>query len=167
MDFYDVIKKRRSIRGYKSDPIPEASLERIAEAVQLAPSACNLQPWKIRIVTDPELRAKICSHYSAAWLAEAPAIAVVIGNNEECWKRLEGNPIIDIDTGIVMEHLVLAATAEGLGTCWFCAYDVAKMNKTLNIIAPWSVLAISPLGYGNVEGKDIQHKPLNDIFEVI
>lgn len=167
MDFYDVIKNRRSIRGYKSDPIPEASLQRIAEAVQLAPSACNLQPWKVRIITDPELRAKICSHYSAAWLAEAPAIAVVLANDEECWKRLEGDPIIGIDIGIVMEHLVLAATAEGLGTCWICAYDIAKMNKALNVLAPWSVLAISPLGYSNVQCKELERKPLNDIFEVI
>lgn len=167
MDFYDVIKKRRSIRGYKSDPIPEASLQRIAETVQLAPSACNLQPWKVRIITDPELRAKICSHYSAAWLAEAPAIALVLGNDKECWKRLEGDPIIGIDIGIVMEHLVLAATAEGLGTCWVCAYDIAKMNKTLNVMAPWSVLAISPLGYSNIKGKDLERKAMNDIFEVI
>ncbi|MDD5599212.1 MAG: nitroreductase family protein, partial [Victivallaceae bacterium] len=106
-------------------------------------------------------------HYTAPWLAEAPAIAVVIGNNEECWKRLEGNPIIDIDVGIVMEHLVLAATAEGLSTCWICAYNVPKMNAALNIIAPWSVLAISPLGYGNAEVRELKRKPLNDIFEVI
>lgn len=167
MDFYRVIRKRRSIRGYKSNPIPKAALKRIAEAVQLAPSACNLQPWKIRIVTNPELRAKICAHYPAPWLAEAPAIAVVLGNREECWKRLEGSPIIDIDVGIVMEHLVLAATAEGLGTCWICAYNVARMNAALNIIAPWSVLAISPLGYGSVKAEAIERKPRNDVFEII
>ena len=104
MEFYDVVKARRSIRGYKSDPVPEDALKRIAEAVSLAPSACNIQPWSFRIVLNPELRRKMCEVYTAPWLAEAPAIAVVLGNADVCWKRLEGEPIIPVDIGIVMEH---------------------------------------------------------------
>jgi nitroreductase len=167
MDFYDVINQRRSIRGYKADPIPEASIQRIAEAVSIAPSACNLQPWSFRIVTNPKLRAEICKCYAAEWLSEAPAIAVALGNIDECWKRLDGKPIIDIDLGIVMEHLVLAATAEGLGTCWVCAYDSKKMDRVLNILAPWSVYAISPLGYPNAEPRELTRKPLEDVFRVL
>ncbi len=167
MKFYEVIKSRRSIRSYKSDPIPENALQRIGEAVQLAPSACNLQPWKFRIVLNPELRAKICAVYSSEWLAEAPAIVVALGNRDECWKRLEGQPIIDMDIGIAMEHLVLAAAAEGLGTCWICAYDVARMNRALNIMAPWSVYAISPLGCANTEPTKLMRKPLDEVFMVM
>ena len=167
MDFYDVIKKRRSIRSYKSDPVPEESIQRIAEAVYFAPSACNMKPWKIKLVTDPELRAKIAANYTQAWLAEAPAIAVIIGNNKQCWQRFEGNPAVDIDVGIAMEHLVLAATAEGLATCWIGAYEIEKMNAVLNVTAPWNVLAISPLGYANATPKDVPHKEINKIFEVI
>ena len=167
MEFCDVIKQRRSMRGYKSDSIPQASLERIAEAVQLAPSACNIQPWSFRIVLNPELRRKICKIYTREWMAEAPAIVVALGNAENCWKRLEGTPIIDIDMGIVMEHLVLAATAEGLDTCWVCAYDVKKMNKALGILPPWSIYAISPLGYGRVKPDAQIRKPLTEIFRVI
>jgi nitroreductase len=167
MEFYDVVKARRSIRGYKSDPIPEDALKRIAEAVSLAPSACNIQPWSFRLVLNAELRKKICAVYASPWLAEAPAIAVALGNAETCWKRLEGAPVIPIDIGIVMEHLVLAAAAEGLGTCWICAYDVEKMNKALNILPPWSAYAISPLGYANVPPNNIQRKPVDEIFKII
>ena len=167
MDFYDVIKKRRSIRSYKSDPVPEESIQRIAEAVYFAPSACNMKPWKINLVTDPELRAQIAANYTQPWLAEAPAIAVIIGNNKQCWQRFEGNPAVDIDVGIAMEHLVLAATAEGLATCWICAYEIKKMNTVLNVTDPWNVLAISPLGYSNAPPKDVPHKDINKIFEVI
>ncbi len=167
MDFYDVIRKRRSIRSYKSTPVPEESLQRIAEATYFAPSACNMKPWKIKIVINPELRAEIAAKYTQTWLAEAPAIAVIIGNNKQCWQRFEGNPVIEIDVGIAMEHLVLAATAEGLATCWICAYKVEEMNAVLNVSAPWDVLAISPLGYSDAEGKDIPRKDINKIFEII
>jgi len=167
MDFYDVIKSRRSIRGYKNDPIPADALNRIAEAVRLAPSACNMQPWNFRIVLNETMRNNICQQYRADWLKEAPAIAVVLGNKENCWKRLEGDPIVTMDIGIVMEHFVLAATAEGLGTCWICAYDIAAMNRVLGIMEPWSVYAISPLGYAAADPRPLERKPVDEIFKVI
>jgi nitroreductase len=167
MDFYDVIKNRRSIRSYKSDPIPEESIQRIAEAVYFAPSACNMKPWQIKLVTDPELRAKIAENYTQPWLAKAPAIAVIIGNDEKCWKRLEGDPIVQVDIAIAMEHLVLAATAEGLATCWICAFEIEKMNAAMGVEAPWNVLAITPVGYSDAVPNDVPYKDINKIFEVI
>ena len=167
MDFYDVIKSRRSIRSYKSDPIPEKSLKKIADAIQQAPSACNLQPWKFLLVTNEKKRNDICSCYGGKWLTEAPAILVAIGNKDLCWKRPEGTPITDIDIGIAMEHAVLAATAEGLGSCWICAYDMEEMNKTMHIIDPWSILAITPLGYPKDKTPQKQHKSVDELFKII
>jgi len=167
MKFYDVIKSRRSIRGYLSKPIPGDALQRIGEAVSLSPSACNLQPWKFLIVVNPEFRQKICKVYNQPWLAQAPAIAVVFGNREICWKRLNGQPIVDIDVGIAMEHLVLAAAAECLGSCWICAYDIAAMDEALQVTPPWTTLAISPLGYPAVKTEAPKRKPLSEVFEVM
>ena len=99
MDFYEVLKSRRSVRSYKSDPVPKEALDKIAEAVLLAPSACNLQPWSFRVAIDKDVREKICSCYGGAWLAEAPAIIVALGNMETCWKRPEGTPIADMIWG--------------------------------------------------------------------
>jgi nitroreductase len=167
MEFYEVIKKRQSIRSYKSNPVPKDSLDKIAESLQYAPSACNLQPWSFRIVTNEKLKADICACYGGKWLAEAPAIIVALGNVDTCWKRPEGTPIIDIDMGIAMEHVVLAATAEGLGTCWICAYNGAEMDKAMNIMKPWSVLAVSPLGYPDTLPERKEHKPKDEIFKII
>jgi nitroreductase len=168
MDFYDVVRSRRSIRGYKDASIPDEVIERISEAVNLAPSACNMQPWQFRIIFNEELRTKICANYSQPWLKEAPAIVVALGDSENCWKRpQEGTPIVDIDLAIAMEHLVLAAASEGLGTCWICAYDRAKMDKTLDIKPPWSVLAISPLGYPAVPARDIERKDVSETVVVV
>jgi len=72
MDFREVILNRRSRRGFRSDPIPEESLRRIAEAVAHAPTACNRQPIKILLVKNPAIREKICSVYTRDWLKEAP-----------------------------------------------------------------------------------------------
>ena len=66
MEFYDVIRLRRSIRSYRPVPVPEDALERIAEAVDMAPSACNRQPYRILVVKDPEKRAAICRVYKAS-----------------------------------------------------------------------------------------------------
>ena len=167
MDFYDVIKDRRSVRSYKSDPIPQDAIDRIVEAVHCAPSACNLQPWSFRLVLNEKKKSDICACYGGKWLAEAPAIIVALGNVETAWKRPEGTPITDIDMGIAMEHIVLAATAEGLGTCWICAYKQEEMNKAMHIIHPWSVLAISPLGYPNETPEMKPRKPKNEIFKII
>ena len=120
MDFQEVIKKRRSIRGYKPDPIPKEIVGKLAEAVSLAPSACNLQPVKILFVTNPELKAKICDIYTRDWLKQAPAIEVVLVDDKSAWRRIEGDTIADVDGAILMENFVLAAAAEGLGTCWIC-----------------------------------------------
>ncbi len=167
MDFYEVVKARRSFRGYQDRAIPREALARIAEAVQLAPTACNRQPFRLLLISNPELRAKICSIYSAPWLKQAPIIAVAIGDASQAWTRLEGTSIIDVDVSIMMEHFVLAAAAEGLGTCWICAYDRAALDSALGLQDGWKSVAISPLGYaepGSCRPRSV--KPVQEIVEV-
>ncbi|OGV43980.1 MAG: hypothetical protein A2X48_05835 [Lentisphaerae bacterium GWF2_49_21] len=167
MEFYDVVKKRKSIRAYKSDPVDKDALRRIGEAVNLAPSACNIQPWCFRIILNSEIRSSIGTCYKNEWIKQAPVIVVALGNRDVAWKRLEGGSIIDIDIGIAMEHLVLAAAAEGLGTCWICAYDVKRMNAVLGILPPWDVLAISPLGKPAEDPEARKRKPVTEVFRII
>ena len=168
MDFYEVLKNRRSIRGFDSSrAIPEDALQRIMQAVQCAPSACNRQPWRFEIIFNAELRQKIGECYTKPWLLEAPAIVVGIADYSTCWNRLEGTPAAEIDMGIAMEHLVLAAAAEGLGTCWICAFEKARLNQVLNVESPWCVEAITPLGYGNVLPRDLKYKDIDRIFKVV
>ena len=168
MDFYEVLKNRRSIRGFDSSKaIPQDSLERIMQAVQCAPSACNRQPWRFEIIFNEELKQKIGSCYPKAWLTEAPAIVVAMADYSTCWNRLEGTPAAEIDLGIAMEHLVLAAAAEGLGTCWICAFEKARMNEVMQVSDPWCVEAITPLGYANSEPRTLNYKSVDQIFKVV
>ncbi|MDY5695764.1 MAG: nitroreductase family protein [Victivallales bacterium] len=169
MDFYDVIRARRSVRSYQSTPVPQSVVEHIAEAVNLAPTACNRQPFRVLFVTDPAKRAALCDSNRFAWLADAPAIAVVVGNSAAAWKRLEGDSIVDVDCAIIMEHLILAATAEGLGTCWICAFQRDIANAALNLPEGESAVAMTPVGYAADGFKPVPltRKPLAQVFEVI
>ena len=166
MEFYEVLKTRRSIRSYKPDAVPENALKNIAEAVNLAPTACNKQPFKLLLVRDPEMRKTICSNTHFAFLSEAPVIAVMMTNEPASWTRYEGNPAADIDASIAMEHLVLAAAAEGLGTCWICAFSRPDMNAALKISAPWSAFALSPIGYAAAGPRPFTRKNLAEVVEI-
>ena len=167
MEFYEVLKTRRSIRAYKADAVTDQQLQKLAEAVNLAPTACNRQPFKLLLVRDSEMRKTICANCRFEFLDQAPVIAVMMTNESESWTRYEGNPAADIDASIAMEHLVLAAAAEGLGTCWICAFSRPQMNDALKISAPWSVFALSPLGYGAEGPRPFARKPLGETVEIV
>ncbi len=121
------IAQRFSCRAYLPDPVPEQHLTQILEAARLAPSACNQQPWRFAIVRQPELRRRIVEEgflpgIKMTWALDAPVHVVVGMETSFITHRLAASvsgvdyPWVDI--GIAGEHLVLAATELGLGTCW-------------------------------------------------
>lgn len=167
MEFYDTVRNRRSIRGYKKRAVPSESLARIKEAVQLAPTACNLQPFKFLLAESKGIREQICQFYPQPWLAEAPVIVVALGNRSEAWKRLNGSSAHVIDVSIAMEHFVLASSAEGLATCWICAFDQEAMHSALELSADWDVVAITPLGYADAEPRPLSRKSLEKLFSTV
>ena len=149
MDFYEVVRTRRSVRSYRRDPIPEEVLRRVLEAARVAPSGSNRQPWKFILVRDEELKQKmvsVCNHQG--FLAEAPLVVVACGCNIH-YNR--GGYMRDlsmlVDVTIAFTHLILAARAEGLGTCWIGAFDNEAVKKLLDIPEEVNVVAVTPLGY--------------------
>jgi len=168
MDFYATLRQRRSIRGFTAEPIPPAALERICEAVRLAPTACNLQPFKFLLVQSPDKRAAVSACYKrGTWLASAPLIVVALGNRETAWKRHNGTPAHVIDTTIALEHLVLAAAAEGLATCWICAFDQEQLHQQLGLSPEWEVVAMTPVGYPDTDPRPFTRKPVSELFQTV
>ncbi len=149
MEFYDLVTRRTSIRSFQSDrAIPDDVLQRILNAGRLAPSAKNLQPWKFKIVRSPEMRQKVYACYARDWLKSAPCILIVTGNRDEAWVRSkDGYNSIETDLTIVMDHLILAATCEGVGSCWIAAFDPEILRDVLGLKKNEAVFAITPLGY--------------------
>ncbi len=168
MEFYDVIRSRRSIRAYRPDPVPAAALTRIAEAVRLAPTACNRQEFRILAVSNPALREKICAVCPMKFLREAPVILVAQVQHSAAWRRPgDDHSIAEVDLGIVMEHAVLAATAEGLASCWVCAYERARMDAALETGTDWTTIALSPLGFAAAEPTVLQRKNVAETFQIV
>lgn len=170
MDFYEVIRTRRSIRSYKPDPIPDEVLMRVLDAARIAPSGSNRQPWKFIIVKDDDVKRKVAQAcHNQMFIAEAPVVIVACGYNIH-WNRggYMGDLSMLIDVSIAFTHLILAARAEGLGTCWIGAFDNEEVKKILGIPEDVNVVAITPLGYPKDEefGEPGFRKPLSEITSI-
>ncbi len=163
MDFQELIRVRRSLRGYKPDPVAEDILHRVLGAGRIAPTAANLQPFHLIVVTDAETRARMKAVYARDWFHSAPIILVGCVESEKAWQRGDGFNSAEIDLAIVMDHIILAATEEGLGTCWICAFDEAKAKDILGIPAEVRVLAMTPIGYPDAQPRPFARKPLADL----
>ena len=150
MNVLEAIRTRRSVRSYAADkPVGAAVLERMRQALRLAPSACNIQPWHFIFVADAGLRRDVAEAANGQkWMAEAPITVVGCGLPEQAYKRMGGyGNSVDVDVAIALDHLTLAAVAEGLGTCWIGAFDEAKVKGLLSIPEQVKVVGMTPLGY--------------------
>jgi nitroreductase len=142
MEVSEAIRARKSIRAYSSTPIPKEKLEKILEAARLAPSAENLQPWYFVVVTNPEHKKQIAkSGKFARFLTECPV--VIVG----CGDRSASPKWYVIDVAIAMQNMVLAATSEGLGTCWVGSFDEGLVKRLLEIPDHYKVVALLAVGY--------------------
>lgn len=166
MSVLEIIRRRRSIRKYKGDSIPEDILWRVLEAARLAPSGKNLQPWKFIVVRDPLLKEKLVEAcLGQKFIAQAPLIIVACGFPENCYARM-GRYMKSwpVDVAIALEHLVLQAEEEGLGTCWIGAFEEDKVKSLLHIPEEAKVLALTPLGYPDESPPPRGRKPLAEII---
>ncbi|MBR5204070.1 MAG: nitroreductase family protein [Bacteroidaceae bacterium] len=165
MNFLELVKARYSSRKYAARQVEAEKLDYIMECVRLAPSAVNLQPWRFRIVTDQETIAKLQSCYKRDWLSTAPCIIVACANHEESWhRRADNKDHADIDLAIAVEHICLAATEQGLATCWVCNFDAAKCREQLALPENLEPIALVPLGYAEDEMGEKKRKSLEEIM---
>lgn len=148
MNFLELAQKRCSIRKYLSTPIEEEKLNYILEAARMAPSAANFQPWEFLIITEEEGRKKVAECYPREWVNQAPLFIVVCGDHNQSWKRgQDAKDHLDIDAGILIEHICLAATDLELGTCIICNFNVSLLSKYFNLPDNIEPLAIIPVAY--------------------
>lgn len=164
-----VIDHRRSIRAFDSRPVEAEDLERILEAARLAPSSNNTQPWRFVVVQDAEKRRGLAlaqplnTPSPIKFAADAPVlIACCTRPHAVLHKaaRIFGKDYCEIDAAVAVEHMVLAATALGIGSCWLGWFSEPKVKKLLKIPGGVKVIALLALGYPQQNPKkDFRRRP--------
>jgi nitroreductase len=168
MSVLEIIKRRRSVRKYKEDPIPDDVLHRVLEAARLAPSGKNLQPWKFIIIRDRLIKEKLAEASSGQYfMVKAPLVIAACGFPDECYSRL-GRYMKSwpVDVAIALEHLILQAEEENLGTCWIGAFEEKEVKAILDIPEEARVLALTPLGYPAEKPPSRGRKSLDEIISL-
>lgn len=155
MKFKELIKKRRSIRSYKSDPVPKDDILKILEAARIAPSASHRQPWHFVVVEDAEMIKKLAKQ---GWAASAPLMIVGLADTEA-----SPNWCVN-DMGIAMEHIVLAATDLGYGTCWMGQSNREDLvRELLDVPDKYKVVALTTIGKSDEKPSEKARKSLEEI----
>jgi len=178
VELFEAIRTRRSIRKYLEKPVEEEKLQAVLEAVRLAPSWANMQCWRLIVVTDKEVRAKISdlsyveSYFSPKGykanpskkaLAEAPVLIVLCAEPSQSGS-LWGQSYYLVDAGIAAQSMMLAARGQGLGSVFVGVYDEVKVKGVLRIPQNVRVVGLFPLGYPADEAKSGPgRKPIEEI----
>jgi len=167
-DILNFINSRQSDRKYSDKPVEKEKLERIIEAGRMAPSACNAQPWKFIVVTDPELVLKVADAASAkligmnSFVAQASVILVIVREKPNMSSKvgatIKNKDYSLIDIGIATENICLQAKAEGIGSCIIGWFDEKQLRKLLGIPKSKRVELLVTLGYSLSEQREKRRK---------
>lgn len=164
MHVIDAIKARRSIRKFQNKPIPTEKLEKILDAGRWAPSASNRQAWKFVIVQNIEKRKKLAeASRNQTFVGEAPTIIIAVSLNPD-YVMSCGVPSYAVDISTALDHMMLAAVEEELGTCWIGAFHQQTVKNLLNIPEEYKVVALLPIGYPAEKPEPRPRKSLNQII---
>ena len=163
MEFAELIKKRYSVRAYKPDPVEDEVLNQVLEAARLAPTAANRQPFQLIVIHTAGREAELKRIYSRDWFVQPPLVIGICGIPAQGWTRRDGKNHTDVDVAIVMDHLILAATSLGLGTCWIGAFDPAAAREVLGLPDDVEPIVFTPLGYPADQPRPKKRKPLSEL----
>ena len=167
MEFTELINNRYSVRKYLAKPIEQEKLDKVLEAARIAPTAKNLQQFKIFVIPTDKYKENLLKIYQREWFVEAPLVLLICGASQGNWVRGDGKNYNDIDVTIAMDHLILEATNQGLGTCWIGAFDCETAKKELSLPIGFEPIIFTPLGYFEKEPKEKKRKSLEALIEYL
>ncbi len=159
MDVFQAMNKRQSIRSFKGEPIEQEDIEKIVEAARIAPSARNIQPWKLIVVQDPNLLEDLVEVCKGQEFVKDCG-AFVIG-------LIEDSKWAEVDLSIAMDHLCLEAVELGYGTCWIGAFDKKKLRDLIDIPEKYESLVCMTIGLPDEEPRSPTKKSTDELVEWI
>ncbi len=163
MEFSELIRKRYSVRAYRSAPVEEEKLQAVLEAARQAPTAANRQAFQLIVIHTAGRAAELKRVYKADFFIQAPIVIGIVTLPAKNWVRRDGYNYHYLDAGIVMDHLVLAAADQGLGACWIGAFDPDEARRVLGLPKEVEPVAFTPLGYAADQPQPKMRKPLAEL----
>lgn len=167
--FTNLMVCRHTVRNYAQTPVESEKLSAVLEAGRWAPTAVNAQPQRIVVLDAPETLEKVrqfCTfgwqkryvelakecdtqaHQSMVFYYGAPVVLLICYDRDACWKHPEsGESSGATDATIVATHMMLEATAQGLGSAWISYFDRDKARELLGIPVEWEICSMLYLGY--------------------
>jgi nitroreductase len=154
MDVMDAILKRRSIRAFKDDPVPDEAVKRLLEAARWAPSGGNRQFWRFIEVRDPK-RLGMIKMFSAGLRGDPTLIIAICARVSE--------PMNLLDLGMAAENIMIEAVELGLGSCAIASYSEGPVKKLLEIPDDMELVLLLSMGYSDESPEPRPKKPLEEI----
>ena len=143
--FLQMAKERYSCRAFKDTPVTEAQIEQILEAARVAPTAANKQPIHVWVVKSPEGLGKLKN--ATAYTYDAPVVFMVGAKADAAWvRKYDGKNGAEVDAAIVGTHIMLEASALGLGNVWVGSFDPAKIKADFPETTGYEVICLFPVG---------------------
>jgi len=162
MTFLELARKRHSVRGYLQTPVEEEKILYVLNAARSAPSACNNQPGVFIVIRDQHTIRRLEVVYNRPWFLDAPVIIAACCDRSVSWHRSDGKDYGDVDIAIAFDHLTLAATEQGLGTCWIGAFNPDPARSILMLPSSVDPVAFTPLGYHEPDKMRKMRKSLDE-----
>ena len=158
MDAIEMLKTRRAVRAYTSEPVPQKTIEDIVDCGRLAATAVNIQPWEFVVVTDPKLRRRLADTTDhGKFMAGAPVCVVVLCQDTKYYLE---------DGSAATENILLAARAHGLGACWVAGDKKPYAPEICRLVgAPqgYRLVSLIPIGYP-AESPEKPKRPLSAVL---
>jgi nitroreductase len=162
MDVSEAIRQRYSCRHYQDKPLEQNKLATILEAARQAPSAKNLQDWRLVVVTDKQTKKNLAAAANnQTFLEEAGAIIVACTVSDHVMRC--GQAVGPIDVAIALEHIALQATELGLATCWIGSFYADKVKPIVGIPDGVTIIELMALGYPADPPKEHRREPMNRV----
>ncbi|MFC1769304.1 nitroreductase family protein [Nanoarchaeota archaeon] len=151
MEFNEIFKLRRSVRKFKEDEVEWGKIVEIIHAGRLSPTAGNVHNVKFIVIREPGQRRKIADTCEGQeWIADAPAIIVVLGEPEKAERMYgaRGRFIYTIQNcAAASMSMIYAAQDEGLSSCWVGAFDEEKLRGVMGLPENVFIHVVIPIGY--------------------
>ncbi|MCR5232006.1 MAG: nitroreductase family protein [Acholeplasmatales bacterium] len=161
MELFEAMEKRFSCRKFKNEKIKEEELNKVLEAGRLAPTACNYQPQRIFVIENPIILDKL--KMATKYTFDAKTIIVICHDSTISWHRKDNVDHGIVDASIVATHMVLAATALNLGTCFVCSMNPTLIKEILGLSDSYVVDILLPIGYKDEEKTHNTRKDLSEL----